>query len=183
MPSKAVIALAAAAAFALAGCAAARKPPTPVPPTPAPQPEPAPQAQPEIHAPAHPAATPVPARRAPQPPPRPKAPAAAPAPTPRQPALPSLIEGKTTWVDYGRSLVVARDSTPGVPPVPLFRQAIVLASVRAAVAGSPAAPKAEFRRGLLTLTFPGGTTQEIAAAVNRAIAVPEVSKLGVQLGD
>ena len=178
MPSKAVIALAAAAALALAGCATARKPPTP-----APQPEPAPQAQPEIHAPARPAATPVPARHAPQPPPRPKAPAAAAAPTPRQPALPSLIEGKTTWVDYGRSLVVARDSTPGVPPVPLFRQAIVLASVRAAVAGSPAAPKAEFRRGLLTLTFPGGTTQEIAAAVNRAIAVPEVSKLGVQLGD
>ncbi len=67
--------------------------------------------------------------------------------------------------------------------MPLFRQAIVLAAVRAAVAGSPAVPKAEFRHGLLTLTFAQGTPAQIATAVNSAIAVPEVVRLGVILGD
>jgi len=62
-------------------------------------------------------------------------------------------------------------------PVPLFRQAIVLANVRAAIAGLPAPPKAEFQRGLLTLTFGQATSEQIAAAVNRAIEVPEVTRL------
>jgi hypothetical protein len=47
------------------------------------------------------------------------------------------------------------------------------------VAGLPAQPKAEFQRGLLTLTFPRGTQAEMAAAVNRAFAVPEVSRIQV----
>ena len=64
-------------------------------------------------------------------------------------------------------------------PVPLFRQAIVLANVRATVAGLPAQPKAEFQRGLLTLTFPNGTEAEVEAAVKRALAVPEVRRIQV----
>ena len=80
-------------------------------------------------------------------------------------------------VNEGNSLLVTRSTAAA--PVPLFRQAIVLANVRAAVAGLPAQPKAEFQRGLLTLTFPRGTQAEMAAAVNRAFAVPEVSRIQV----
>ena len=57
--------------------------------------------------------------------------------------------------------------------MPLFRQAIVLANVRAAVAGLPAQPKAEFQRGLLTLTFPRGTQPEVATAINRTLAASD----------
>ena len=77
-------------------------------------------------------------------------------------------------------MVTKAGATPA-QPVPLFRQAIVLANVRAAVAGLPAQPKTEFQRGLLTLTFPRGTQAEVAAAVNRALAVPEVSRIQVIL--
>jgi len=76
-------------------------------------------------------------------------------------------------------IIVTRAGAAQAQPVPLFRQAIVLAKVRAAVAGLPAQPKAEFQRGLLTLTFPRGTQAEMAAAVNRAFAVPEVSRIQV----
>ena len=76
-------------------------------------------------------------------------------------------------------IIVTRAGAAQAQPVPLFRQAIVLANVRAAVAGLPAQPKAEFQRGLLTLTFPRGTQAEMAAAVNRAFAVPEVSRIQV----
>ena len=78
-------------------------------------------------------------------------------------------------------IIVTRAGAAQAQPVPLFRQAIVLANVRAAVAGLPAQPKAEFQRGLLTLTFPRGTHAEMAAAVNRAFAVPEVSRIQVVL--
>ncbi len=76
-------------------------------------------------------------------------------------------------------IIVTKTGAAPAQPVPLFRQAIVLANVRAAVAGLPAQPKTEFQRGLLTLTFPRGTQAEVAAAVNRALAVPEVSRLQV----
>jgi hypothetical protein len=76
-------------------------------------------------------------------------------------------------------VIVTRAGASQAQPVPLFRQAIVLANVRAAVAGLPAQPKAEFQRGLLTLTFTRGTQAEMAAAVNRAFAVPEVSRIQV----
>ncbi len=79
-------------------------------------------------------------------------------------------------------MVVTRGDTPDAPTVPLFRQAIVLAAVRAAVAGCASPPSAEFKHGLLTLTFAGGTPTEIASAINRAIAVPDVVRVGVMLG-
>lgn len=125
---------------------------------------------------------PAPARTPPKPTPPASAPAppreTAPPPRPPRADLPSLINAPAAWTNYGNSLVVTR----GKPqPVPLFRQAIVLASVRAAVAGSPAAPRAEFRRGVLTLSFGRGTNAEIAAAINRAIAVPEVTRMEVLL--
>lgn len=94
-------------------------------------------------------------------------------------SLPGLIKAQAQWADYGRSLVVARPDAAQAPPVPIFRQAIVLAAVRSALAGCPAAPTAEFRHGLLTLTFPRGTAAEIATAINRAISVPGVARLGV----
>jgi len=75
--------------------------------------------------------------------------------------------------------IITKAGAAQAQPVPLFRQAIVLANVRAAVAGLPTQPKAEFQRGLLTLTFPNGTEEEVTAAVNRALAVPEVSRIQV----
>ncbi len=146
------------AALSLAACTSVRETPpppaAPVPPTaPALTPPPPPQATPR--------ATPRPRAR---PTPRPAAPAA---PTP------AAIRGNV--VQEGNALLVSRG--PASAPVPLFRQAIVLANVRAAVAGLPAQPKAEFQRGLLTLTFPRGTRPEVAAAINRAIEVPEVTRL------
>jgi hypothetical protein len=77
--------------------------------------------------------------------------------------------------------MVTKAGAAQAQPVPLFRQAIVLANVRSAVADLPAQPKAEFQRGLLPLTFPRGKQAEVAAAVNRAFAVPEVSRIQVVL--
>ncbi len=178
MPRKAVIICALAAVLAAAGCATTRKDSG------------APAAHGSSREPTAPVAAPAPTRQttespsakhAPAQPPRPKTPPASTAHANPHATLPALIEAQTAWVDYGRSLVVTRGNASSLPPVPIFRQAIVLASVRAAVAGSPAGPKAEFHRGLITLTFMRGTSQEIAAAVNRAIAVPEVLRLGVYL--
>lgn len=72
--------------------------------------------------------------------------------------------------------------TPQAAPVPLFRQAIVLAAVRSALADAPASPKASFSHGLLTLEFGGASPGDIAASVRRAISVPEVNRLGVITG-
>lgn len=69
---------------------------------------------------------------------------------------------------------------PGASPaesVPLFRQAIVLANVRASVADLPNPPQAEFRQGLLTLKFRGQSPEQISTAVNRAMKVPEVTRV------
>jgi hypothetical protein len=90
-----------------------------------------------------------------------------------------LIRARATWIEPGRSLAVIRASSG--QPVPLFRQAIVLAEVRAALARTPARPQAEIRRGQLTLIFSQGTTPQIADAINRTLGVPEVQRLTVIL--
>jgi hypothetical protein len=95
-------------------------------------------------------------------------PATPPAP---QPPLASLIRANVTR--DGNTLFVSRGGANA--PVPLFRQAIVLANVRSALANTPAT--SEFRRGILTVTFPSGTAQQIASAINRTLDVPEVSRL------
>ena len=92
-----------------------------------------------------------------------------------------MIGGDATWVDPGRTLVVNRGTPAARQPVPIFRQAGVLAAVRANLSGSPAKPRAEFRRGLLTLTFDGGNNAEIAAAVRRAMNTPDTGAVGVYL--
>jgi len=81
--------------------------------------------------------------------------------------------------EAGNSLLVSRGTTAA--PVPLFRQAIVLANVRASVAGLPNPPQAEFRQGLLTLTFPPGSQSEATTAINKALTVPEVTRLRANL--
>jgi hypothetical protein len=91
----------------------------------------------------------------------------------------ALISTKATWIKPGRSLAVTRGNSG--QPVPLFRQAIVLAEVRAALAGTQARPQTEIRRGQLTLIFSQGTTTQIADAINRTISIPEVQKLTVIL--
>jgi len=110
-----------------------------------------------------------------------------PAPAPKQaPAtssrseLPAMIGG-AKWVDYGRSLVVDQGNPAARQPVPLFKQAGVLAAVRANLADSPAKPRAEFRRGLLTLTFDRGSNAEIAEAVRRATNNAETGVLGIYI--
>jgi hypothetical protein len=75
--------------------------------------------------------------------------------------------------------IISKPGAPATQPVPLFRQAIVLANVRAAVAGLPAPPQAEFRQGLLTLKFREATPDQVALAVNRAMSVPEVTRVQV----
>jgi hypothetical protein len=77
------------------------------------------------------------------------------------------------------SALIIKPGAPATKPVPLFRQAIVLANVRAAVADLPAPPQAEFRQGLLTLKFRGASSDQIAAAVNRAMTVPDVARVQV----
>ncbi len=172
MPRKVVILLLAAAVTANSGCQTK------------PRDEPQPVA-------AKVAATPTPTPRqtpTPRKPPTP-APAAVEKPTPSPPQqassrnedLSSLIKGETRWADNRREALIVTDQrgAAATEPVPLFRQAIVIASVRSAVAGSAAAPEASFRNGQLTLTFRRGTSSEVAAAVNRALAVPEVGRLVV----
>ncbi len=100
-------------------------------------------------------------------------------PDSRHSDLPSLINANSIWTANGRSLVVSRDIDT---PVPLFRQAIVLAAVRDALADSPIEPKAEFLKGTLTLTFDKGTSVEMARDINRTIAIPEVARLAVLIG-
>jgi len=115
-------------------------------------------------------------------PPRPPATRTTARPVARPPAPPpaatselgTLIRGHVTR--EGHTLFVTRGANN---PVPLFRQAIVLANVRSALAGTPAT--AEFRRGLLTVNFPSGTNRQIAGAINRVLQVPEVTRLRANL--
>ncbi len=137
-------------------------------PKPTPEPTPPPQAKPRY------AARP-PAERSTA------APSAKPADKPPGDSVADLIKASTSWLDDGKTLSVTRENAGSAAPVPLFRQAIVLAAVRAAMAGLPAEPRAEFQRGLITLTFGQGSSAQIADAVNRAISVPEVHRLRVVL--
>ena len=99
-----------------------------------------------------------------------------PATTPPRPA--ATINANVTR-ETGNSLLVTRGTTTAA--VPLFRQAIVLANVRASVASLPNPPEAEFRQGLLTLTFPPGSQSEATAAINKALSIPEVTRLRANL--
>jgi hypothetical protein len=92
-----------------------------------------------------------------------------------------MIGSGAKWEVPGQTVTVNRAGAATTQPVPLFRQAGVLASVRAALAGSPAQPQAEFRHGVLTLTFNSANNDEVAAAVNKAMAVPEARRLQVSL--
>lgn len=141
-------------------------------------------------APGAPAPAPLLATAEPKPQPTPAADRPAPAKRPSKPAPPAPqpasrtspaagIDANVTREPGGKSLLVSRGAD--TQPVPLFRQAIVLADVRATLAGLPAQPKAEFQRGLLTLTFPRGNQSEVTAAINKALAVPEVTRLRANL--
>jgi len=77
------------------------------------------------------------------------------------------------------AVIVTKPGASPAQPVPLFRQAIVLANVRASLAALPNPPQAEFRQGLLTLTFREAPGEQVTTAVNRAIAVPEVARIQV----
>jgi len=149
---------------------------TPVRETP-PPPSAATVTPPRVATPSAPAPAPVKVkpRAVPTPAPARVTPRAAPAPSRPAPA----INAKVSREPGGQSVLVTRGAA--AEPVPLFRQAIVLANVRAAIAGLPAPPKAEFQRGLLTLTFGQATSEQIASAVNRAIEVPEVTRLRANL--
>ncbi len=92
-----------------------------------------------------------------------------------------MIADRASWTEQGRSMVVVRDAAGSDKTVPLFRQAIVLGQVRSALAESKAAPAATFGHGSLTLDFSQGSTEEIAEAVNKALAVPEVGSVQVLL--
>ena len=85
--------------------------------------------------------------------------------------LPAMIGSGAKWTVPGRTLAVKSGNPATQQPVPLFRQAGTLAAVRAALAGSSARPQAEFRNGVLTLTFERGSNEEIASAVNKALSV------------
>jgi hypothetical protein len=156
-------------ALLVAGCTTAReKPPTAPAPevstaTPAPKPKP----------------QPTPAKKRPASTTRSVKPAPPAAPVAATPPRPAAQINATVTRDTDNSLLVSRG--PTTKPVPLFRQAIVLANVRAAVAGLPVQPKAEFNRGLLTLTFPPGSKTEATTAINKALSVPEVTRLRANL--
>lgn len=105
--------------------------------------------------------------------PAPRPPAAASAKPVSSKNLADHING--TVVQNGHNLTVTR-GTPQ-PPVPLFRQAIVLATVRTTLNNSPAAPQASFQRGELHLRFDRGTNEQIATAINRVLNVSEVNRL------
>lgn len=166
MTGKAPLALIVFALLA-AGCTNMRE-------TPAPAPAFAPAAAPAA---AQPKPQPTPVKKRPAPAARPVQPAAAAATEPAPPRAATINASVTR--DAANSLLVSRGTA--TEPVPLFRQAIVLANVRAAVAGLPAQPKAEFNRGLLTLTFPPGSQSEATAAINKVLTVPEVTRLRANL--
>jgi cytoskeletal protein RodZ len=100
-------------------------------------------------------------------------------PTTATSAPTSQSSAQTAPADGGNAVIVTKPGASTAKPVPLFRQAIVLANVRASVADLPNPPQAEFRQGLLTLTFPRGTSTEVNKAVNRAMGIPEVTRVQV----
>jgi len=159
-------------ALFLAGCATVRE--EPAPPAPAAS---APMAKPK------PAASPTVKKKKPrtvsQPaPPKPRTPATA----SNRAELPAMIGSGASWTSPGFQSLAVKRGTPSVQqPVPLFRQASTLAAVRATLADSPARPQAEFRNGVLTLTFDRGSNEEIASAVNKTLSVTGSRSLQVAL--
>lgn len=95
--------------------------------------------------------------------------------------LAALIGDGASWTDDGNTILVTRGGTIAHQPVPLFRQAGMLAAVRAALADSPIHPWTEFRHGLLVLTFTEGSNSEIAAAVNKALSASEARNAKVMV--
>jgi hypothetical protein len=158
-------------AIFLSGCATARKEPA------APQ-----YALTAPPTPPRPAATPAPEKPKTRPAPRPARPRPQPgAAAENRAGLPVLIDAGATWTAPGfQSLAVGRGTSPR-QPVPIFRQAGTLAAVRAALADSPAQPRAEFRNGVLTLKFDRGSNEEIASAVNKTLSVTGSRNLQVTL--
>ena len=162
MSGKALIIIIASAAL-LAGCA------TTPPPATLPTEKPAPSVHSTDLPPPAPALRLKPATRPPT-----AAASAKPAPSKN---LADHINGIV--VQNGRSLTVTRGIPQ--PPVPLFRQAIVLATVRTTLNNSPATPQASFQRGELHLLFDRGSNEQIASTINRVLTVPEVTRLHATL--
>jgi len=174
MASKFLLAPSFAAALLLAGCATARKEATPPQPVTQTVAIPATRETPDKPA----------LKRKPQTASRTASPRKTPPPVPAETtraALPGMIGSGATWSVPGQSLAVSRGGAASSQPVPLFRQAGTLASVRAALAGSPAQPQAEFRNGVLTLKFDRGSNEEIAAAVKKTLTVTGNRDLRVAL--
>ena len=167
MPRKGLVLLLCVGPLFAAGCAAPRGNTSPIPAVSPAEARPAPP-EPSRHfqrTEARSPAKPTPARPAR-------------APQPAASRLPEMVNGSFAWIESGRSFSASAGKQPsGATPVPLFRQAIVLADVRAALASSPARPVATFRQGTLTLSFSGGSDSEIADAVNRALQTGEVSRV------
>lgn len=92
-----------------------------------------------------------------------------------------MIGSGATWSVPGESMTVIRGGATSSQPVPIFRQAGTLAAVRAALAASPAQPRAEFRNGVLTLEFDRGSNEDIASAVNKTLSVTGSRNLRVTL--
>lgn len=88
-------------------------------------------------------------------------------------SLTEMING--TVSQNGRQLTVTRGAPTAA--VPLFRQAIVLAAVRATLNNFRPAPQASFQRGQLHLDFASGSEAEIATVINRTLDLPEVTRL------
>ena len=103
------------------------------------------------------------------------------APTINRADLPGLIGSGAAWSVPGQRMTINRGGAAPSQPVPLFRQAGTLASVRATLANSPAQPQAEFRNGVLTLKFDRGSDEDIAAAVNKTLSVTGSRNLQVTL--
>lgn len=93
-----------------------------------------------------------------------------------------MIGADASWTAPGFQSFAVRGGDPAAQqPVSIFRQASTLATVRAALADSPARPQAEFRNGVLTLKFDRGSNEEIAAAVNKTLSVTGSRNLQVAL--
>lgn len=100
-----------------------------------------------------------------------------------RPGLAGLVNGSFAWIEPDRSFAVTKNNQGPDAPVPLFRQAIVLADVRAALASSAARPNAEFRNGTLSLTFNRASEAEIADAVNRALGAGGVRRISATIAE
>lgn len=180
MASKTPIIRLGAASLLLAGCATGSHQPAPAPtPPPARLPAPVVLRTPSSTPPRPTAsAKPKPPAHSPPPPAKPTASV----PVSSRAALPSLIGHGASWngPDY-HVLNVQRGTIEPQQPVPIFRQASALASVRAALADSSKPPQAEFRHGLLTLTFDQSSNNDIAEAVKKTLTIPEARNLQVIL--